>query len=78
MKLHEAIVQLLRQHGGPMTTSEIASMLNENQWYQKKDGSPITPYQIHGRTKNYPLIFGRQHKTVFLIEEFADNSRSES
>lgn len=69
MKLHEAIVQLLRQHGGPMTTSEIASMLNENRWYQKKDGSPITPYQIHGRTTNYPFLFGRQKSMVFLQEQ---------
>ena len=77
MKLHEAIVQLLRQQG-PLTTSEIATMLNENQWYRKKDGSPITPYQIHGRTTNYPVLFGRQGTTVFLIDQFNDNQESET
>ena len=45
--------------GRPMSTSEIADELNYNKWYQKKDGSPIIPYQIHGRTKNYPHLFKR-------------------
>jgi len=66
MTLHEAIEKLLRQNGRPMTTTEIAIGLNKNKWYEKKDGSPIAPFQIHGRTKNYPQIFNRNGSTVFL------------
>ena len=66
MTLHDAIEKLLIQTGRPMTTSEIANGLNKNKWYQKKDGSTIDPFQIHGRTKNYPQLFNRNGSTVSL------------
>jgi hypothetical protein len=49
-----------------MTTREIATELNKNKWYQKKNGSAIDPFQIHGRTKNYPQLFDRNGTTVSL------------
>jgi hypothetical protein len=66
MTLHEAIEQLLKQTGRQMTTKEIADDLNKNKWYVKKDGSKITDFQIHGRTKNYPQYFNRDGSTVSL------------
>jgi hypothetical protein len=66
MFLHEAIIKLLEQFGRPMTTTEIANELNTNKWYQKKDGSLITSFQIHGRTKNYPQYFMRTGSMVSL------------
>ena len=66
MTLHAAIEKLLRQTGRQMTTQEIADSLNKNKWYQKKDGSKITDFQIHGRTKNYPQLFNRNGATVSL------------
>ena len=66
MTLHEAIEQLLKQIGRQMTTKEIADDLNKNKWYVKKDGSKITDFQIHGRTKNYPQYFNRDGSTVSL------------
>ena len=68
MKLHEAIVKLLLEKGSPMTTVEIADALNINKWYEKKDKSEITPFQIHGRTKYYSNLFRREGIKVFLIE----------
>ena len=67
MTLHEAIEKLLRQAGRPMTTQQIADELNKNGWYQKKDGSTIQAFQIHGRTRNYVNIFDRDGSTVSLI-----------
>lgn len=67
MTLHEAIEQLLKQTGRQMTTKEIADDLNKNKWYVKKDGSKITDFQIHGRTKNYPTYFTRDGSTVSLV-----------
>lgn len=67
MTLHEAIEKLLRQTGRPMTTQQIANELNKNGWYQKKDGSTIQAFQIHGRTRNYSNIFDRDGSTVSLI-----------
>ena len=68
MKLHEAIVKVIVSKGTSMTTTEIAEELNRNNWYQKKDGSEITAFQIHGRTRNYSNIFKRNGTTVSLIE----------
>jgi len=67
MTLHEAIEKLLRQIERPMTTQQIADELNKNNWYQKKDGSTIQAFQIHGRTRNYANIFARDGSTVSLI-----------
>jgi hypothetical protein len=66
MYLHDAIVKLLQEKGHPMTTSEIASELNKKGWYQKKNKTAITAYQIHRRTKNYPYLFRREGATVYL------------
>lgn len=67
MTLHEAIEKLLRHTGRPMTTQQIADELNKNGWYQKKDGSTIQAFQIHGRTRNYASIFDRNGSTVSLV-----------
>lgn len=69
MTLHEAIEKLLRQNGRPMTTQQIADELNKNNWYQKKDDSKISAYQIHGRTNNYANLFSRNGTTVSLSEQ---------
>lgn len=67
MTLHSAIERLLRETGRPMTTQEIADKLNKNNWYQKKDGSKITAFQTHARTRNYPQLFKRNGTTVSLV-----------
>ena len=70
MKLHEAIIKLLKQSGRPMTTHEIADKLNENKWYRKKDRSRITADQIRGRTNqsgNYSHLFNRDGALVILV-----------
>lgn len=68
MTLHEAMVNLFHQVGKPMTTKEIAEKLNENKWYQKKDRSMITSYQIYRRAKNYPAFFQCKGSVVSLKE----------
>ena len=66
MTLHQAIEKLLVQQGRSMSTAEIADALNQNGWYTKQDGSPIQPFQIHGRTKNYHELFDRDGSKVSL------------
>lgn len=66
MKLHEAIVKLLQEKGRAMTTQEIADALNRNGWYTKRDGSSISAFQIHGRTRNYDHLFERNGSLVSL------------
>ncbi len=72
MTLHEAIVKVLQAKNRAMTTQEIADELNRNTWYQKKDKSTITAYQIHGRTKSsgsYTHLFERNGTTVSLADK---------
>jgi hypothetical protein len=78
MKLHEAIKKLLIEFGRPMTTNEIAEELNNNRWYVKQDGSKITGFQIHGRTKSsgsYSHLFKRNglHVSLVSLEEGSSN-----
>lgn len=68
MTLHEAIIEVLKTAGRPMTTSEIAVVLNKTKSYQKKDRTLITSFQIHGRTKNYPWLFIKDKSTVSLVD----------
>lgn len=68
MTLHETIVKLLQMKGHPMSTREIAAELNKLGWYSKKDGSAITDFQTHGRTKNYPHLFSRNGTMVSLLD----------
>ena len=66
MTLHNAIVDILTDYNKEMTTQEIAEELNKRKTYTKRDGSLISSYQIHGRTKNYPKIFYRSVSLVGL------------
>jgi hypothetical protein len=64
--LHAEIARILGQRGGWMTTSELAEAVNEAGRYRKRDGSPVAPLQIHGRTRNYSKLFEREGSRVRL------------
>jgi hypothetical protein len=64
--LHEELVAILRERGTAMSTKELAAEVNRRGRYRKRDGTPITDYQVHGRTKNYPKLFERDGTTVRL------------
>lgn len=57
MTLHEAIAQVLREAGHPLTVSEIASEVNAQKLYTRGDGLPVPSNQISARVKNYPGLF---------------------
>ncbi len=66
MTLHEAIAEVLKISGRSKTTQQIADVLNRTGAYQKRDGSEITAFQIHGRTRNYSNLFERNGTLVSL------------
>lgn len=68
MTLHEAIIVILKEKDREMTTTEIANELNKSNLYSKKDGSEMTDYQVHGRTKNYSKLFSRSGSKVGLVK----------
>lgn len=66
--LHEEIQDILRDNNNDwMTTHEIATLANERGRYHKKDGSAVTNFQIHGRTRNYPHLFEREGSRVRCV-----------
>lgn len=67
--LHAEIAEILRASTATwMTTAAIADLVNARRRYSKKDGSPVTPFQIHGRTRRYPNLFKREGARVALAE----------
>ena len=66
MTLHEEIAQILKEAEKPLFTSEISKIINEQKNYKKKNGSGISQFQVHGRTRNYPNLFIRNKSLVGL------------
>jgi hypothetical protein len=64
--LHEEIISILAASGdGWMTTTQISEQVRSRGVYKKRDGtSDVTPFQVHGRTKNYPHLFERDGSRV--------------
>jgi hypothetical protein len=63
--LHEEILAILLDKGGGwMSTRQLAEEINRRGIYQKRDGSPISAYQIHGRTRNYADLFEQSGSQV--------------
>ncbi|WP_347123301.1 GIY-YIG nuclease family protein [Microbacterium sp. SY138] len=66
MTLHYAIEAALSEAGRAMTTAELAERVNTSGLYKKRDGSPVTPFQVHGRTRKYPRLFSKAGSTISL------------
>lgn len=67
--LHEEIREILRAAGaGWLTAQQIADEVNRRGRYLKRDGSAVSAFQIHGRTRNYDRIFIRDGAKVRLAE----------
>ena len=68
--LHEEIRDILEREGNQwMTTSELAFRVNCRGRYRKRDGSSVSPFQIHGLTRNYSRLFERNGSLVRVILE---------
>lgn len=68
MTLHEAIERVLQDNGKPMTTSEIAEIINNNRLYMRRDNLPIQATQIAARVGNYPNLFTRDNGKIKLVK----------
>lgn len=77
MTLHDAIETALSEAGRAMTTAELAERVNTSGLYNKRDGSAVTPFQIHGRTRRYPQLFSKAGSTISLAR-WGDSSSQAS
>ena len=68
MTLHAAIAQILTEYKKPMTSREIADLINEGRLYQRQDGLPVATSQINARVNNYFRMFDRVDKKIVLKE----------
>ncbi len=66
--LHEEIADILSEHDRALSTQEIADAVNLRGRYTKTDGSEVTRFQIHGRTRKYPHLFSRDGDKVRLAD----------
>lgn len=69
MKLEEAIQQILKQKGKPMTVAELTDSINAQQLCTRHDGTAICDFQVHGRSFNRNDLFERKGAVVKLIEK---------
>ena len=67
MKLHEAMVEVLKQNRRPMKAAEIAQEINRMKLYERGDSLPVPGSQISARAKNYPLLFNKEDGMISLI-----------
>ena len=57
MTLHEAIENVLRHSEHALTYAEIASLINEQGLYTRKDRQLVPASQISARVRHYPKLF---------------------
>lgn len=69
MQLEEAIQQILKQKGEPMTVAELTDAINAQQLCTRHDGSAVCDFQVHGRSFNRKDLFERKGAVVKLIEK---------
>jgi hypothetical protein len=72
--LQAEIADILRELGHRWTTEELADEVNDRGRYRKRDGSAVTAFQIHGRTRNYGRLLERNGSQVRLREPDSDGA----
>jgi hypothetical protein len=67
LTLHEAMELVLQENGNEwMTVRELADAINERGLYEKRDGSPVDPSQIHARANKYQAMFEKDGRRLRL------------
>ena len=64
MKLHEAVLDVLRHAAKAITAREIAEAIERRDLYRRKDGRPPTVGQIQARARKYPHLFNAEGRPL--------------
>ncbi len=67
MKIEEAIVYVIVQRNGGMTTDQIADAINRQKLYQRKDGLPVTSKQVYATICRFPEMFTKEAGRIMLM-----------
>lgn len=67
MKIEEAIVYVLVQRNGGMTTEQIADAINRQGLHIRKDGNPVTSNQVYAVICKFPDMFAKEGGRILLM-----------
>ena len=67
MKIEEAIVYVIVQRNGGMTTEQIAGAINRQQLHLRKDGKPVTSAQVYAVICRFPEMFVKEAGRIMLM-----------
>ena len=67
MKIEEAIVYVMVQRNGGMTTDQIADAINGQGLHLRKDGQPVTSKQVYATICRFPGIFTKETGRIMLM-----------
>lgn len=81
MYLHQAIYKLLKEANRPMPAKEIAHLVNNRNWYQRKNKKLIKSSHIYARIAKYPDLFAvdksTKPRTIFISNPDIDIPESD-
>lgn len=67
MKIEDAIVYVMVQRNGGMTTDQIADAINHQRLHIRKDGKLVTSAQIYAVICRFPDIFTKEAGRIMLM-----------
>ena len=67
MKIEEAIVYVIVQRNGGMTTEQIAGAINRQKLHLRKDGKPVTSAQVYAVICRFPEMFAKEAGRIMLM-----------
>ena len=67
MKIEEAIVYVMVQRNGGMTTDQIADAINRQRLHIRKDGKPVTSAQVYAVICRFSEMFTKEAGRIMLM-----------
>jgi|APSaa5957512535_1039671.scaffolds.fasta_scaffold28646_2 hypothetical protein len=69
MTLHEAIEQVIRKAGRPLSSREICDLVNSQRLYVREDGKPVPTSQIGARVRQSPQWLKKVGNLITLAND---------
>lgn len=67
MRIEEAIVYIISQRNGGMTTDQIADAINRQRLHIRKDVQPVTSKQVYAVICRFPDMFTKEAGRIMLM-----------
>lgn len=67
MKIEEAILTVLVERNGGLTTEQIAETINRRKLYVCKDGHPVSSAFVYRTVMSFPETFTKAEGRIFLL-----------